>query len=129
MRNIDPAGSHGSSGYSQAIEVSASGRRLIIAGQVGIDSAGNLPAELEGQTRACFRNIFDLLEAADMGPEHLVRHVVYATASDKETLATYRAVRDEMMAGHRMTATFVGVKALAHPKLLIEIEAEAVADL
>lgn len=39
-----------------------------------------------------------------------------------------RAVRDEMMEGHLMTATFVGVQALAHPKRLIEIEAEAVAE-
>lgn len=128
MRHIEPADGHPTPGYSQAIEVGASGRRLIIAGQVGIDAEGKLPEDLEGQTRACFANIFGLLKGAGMGPEHLVRHVVYATASDKETLKTYRAVRDEMMAGHRMTATFVGVKALAHPKLLIEIEAEAVAE-
>jgi len=128
MRHIEAKGDHGSAGYSQAIEVSASGRRLIIAGQVGVDADGKLPEDLAGQTRACFRNIFDLLEAADMAPANLVRHVVYATASDKETLKTYRVVRDEMMAGHQMTATFVGVKALAHPRLLIEIEAEAVAE-
>jgi len=128
MRHIEPAGGHATPGYSQGVEVSASGRRLIISGQVGTEADGKLPDNLEGQTRACFRNIFAILEAAGMGPGNLVRHVVYATESDKETLKTYRAVRDEMMAGHRMTATFVAVKALAHPRLLIEIEAEAVAD-
>ncbi len=128
MRHIELGEKHKSSGYSQAIEVGGSGRRLLIAGQVGVDSEGNLPEDIEGQTKACFQNIFDILDAAGMSKHDLVRHVVYATQSDKETLKSYRKVRDEMMQGHLMTATFVGIQALAHPKLLIEIEAEAVAD-
>ena len=128
MRHIETDEEHKSAGYSQAIEVSASGRRLLVSGQVGVAADGTLPGDIEGQTRACFENIFTILEAAGMTRENLVRHVVYATRSDKQTLAEYRSVRDEMMEGHRMTATFVGVQALAHPKLLIEIEAEAVAE-
>ena len=128
MKCIEPGWKHATTGYSQGIEVNLSGRRLVISGQVGVDAEGNLPTELEGQTRNCFRNIFDILAAAGMAKHNLIRHVVYATRSDKETLKTYRAVRDEMMEGHLMGATFVGVQALAHPKLLIEIEAEAVVE-
>jgi len=128
MRHIEPDWKHKASGYSQAIEIPASGRRLVISGQVGVDAEGNLPEDLESQTRICFRNIFDILAAAGMTKANLVRHVVYATRSDKETLKVYRSVRDEMMEGQLMIATFVGIQALAHPRLLIEIEAEAVAE-
>lgn len=125
MRALNPATvAKPASNYVQAVEV-ISGRRLLISGQVGVLPDGTIVAGYEAQAEQIWVNILALLEAADMGVSNLVAIRVYDVAPGN--VAIYRAIRDRVLGGHLVAATYVIVAGLASPQLLTEIEAEAVA--
>jgi 2-iminobutanoate/2-iminopropanoate deaminase len=109
--------------YAQAVQVQA-GERLVISGQIGITPEGTVLAGYEAQAEQAWANILELLAAAGMGVEHLVAIRVYDVWPGE--VATYRAIRDRVLGGHLVAATYVIVAGLAAPNLLTEIEAEAV---
>ncbi len=111
--------------FSHGIVVPAGGRRLLISGQTGINPDGSIAEGLEAQLERCWLNIFAILEEAGMSKRDLVKIVVYSTLED--ATATNRQMRDRMLGGHEPASTYVVVRQLANPKLLIEIEAEAYA--
>ena len=113
------------SDYSHGVLVSAGGRRLIVAGQIGLNPDGSLAEGLEAQMERCWLNLFAVLEAAGMSKRDLVKYTVYVTRPD--ATASYRAIRDCMLEGHAPPATYLVVAGLAGPDLLVEIEGEAVA--
>jgi len=47
--------------------------------------------------------------------------------TDRSLLASFRAARDSVYAGHAPCSTLLFVAGLADPRLMVEIEAEAVA--
>lgn len=112
------------SNYSQCAMVDAGAKRLIISGQLGIDSGGNIQVGVEAQMRQIWANIFAALDDAGMGVQHLVK--VSAFITDESSVGLYRTVRDELFDGHAPASTLLVVKALATPDFLVEIEAEAV---
>ena len=111
--------------YSHGVVTPAGARRLVIAGQVGVNPDGTLAEGLEAQMTRCWLNLFAVLEAAGMTKKDLVKYVFYATSAD--ATASYRKIRDSMLEGHAPAATYLVVSGLASPALLVEIEAEAVA--
>jgi 2-iminobutanoate/2-iminopropanoate deaminase len=64
--------------YSHAVWA---GKRLYLSGQTPVDPAtGELvQGDLAAQTEQCFRNLFAVLQAAGLGPEHVVKVNVYLT--------------------------------------------------
>ncbi len=50
--------------------------------------------------------------------------VVYVTRND--VVEKYRAIRDEVMEGHKPPMSYLVVSGLASPDMLVEIEGEAV---
>jgi 2-iminobutanoate/2-iminopropanoate deaminase len=112
------------SNYAQAIKVPMSGSRLVMSGQVGVKSDGTISAGYEAQAEQVWANIIALLEAADMTISNLVSIRVYDVAPGN--VAIYRAIRDRVLNGHLVAATYVIVAGLASPQFLTEIEAEAV---
>lgn len=81
MQMINPAGWKRPKGYSNAI--SASGRMIFVAGQVGWDGQEIFRTEdLVGQVRQSLTNIVAILKEAGAGPEHIVRMNWYL--ADKE---------------------------------------------
>lgn len=114
------------SNYSQAVELPAGARRLIISGQVGVGADGKMAEGYEAQAQQAWANILAILADAGMTAANLVRIVVYDVAPGN--VAAYRAVRDRMLGGHAPAATYVVVAGLASPAFLTEIEAEAVAE-
>ena len=66
-----------------------------------------------------------VLEANDMSVTNLVKTTVFLT--DRSLLASFRAARDSVYAGHAPCSTLLFVAGLADPRLMVEIEAEAVA--
>jgi enamine deaminase RidA (YjgF/YER057c/UK114 family) len=113
-------------GYSNAIL--ASGRMLVLSGQVGWDETGTFARGLTGQIKQALRNIAHLLAEAHSGPESLVRLTWYVTdmheysANLREIGAAYRSV----MGYFYPAMTLVQVAALAEPEARVEIEATAV---
>lgn len=111
------------SNYAQAIEVASSSRRLVISGQVGVLPDGRVLVGYEAQAEQIWVNILALLKAADMDVTNLVSIRVYDVAPGH--VALYRAIRDRVLNGHLIAATYVVVAGLASDKFLTEIEAEA----
>jgi enamine deaminase RidA (YjgF/YER057c/UK114 family) len=110
--------------YSHGAEHFVSGRRLLIAGQVGMRLDGTLPESLEDQMEVAFDNLVAVLRAADMSVNDLIQVTVYVTVPG--SVAVWRAVRDAKLAGHAPAATYLEVAGLARPDFLVEIEGEAV---
>ena len=107
--------------------VSIEGKRVIcLSGQLAWDKDGNTVGK--GDMRAQFRqvgeNIKAALEAAGAGLEDLVKTNTYVT--DMDAFFTCVDIRDEYFGPGFPTSTTVEVSRLAHPDMMIEIEAIAI---
>ena len=58
-----------------------------------------------------------------MGVENLVKVNIFVTSSD--VVGASRAIRDAALKGAQPASTFLVIAALAHPDLVVEIEAIA----
>jgi enamine deaminase RidA (YjgF/YER057c/UK114 family) len=99
------------------------GRIAYISGQVALNPAGELVGEgdIVAQTRQVFENIAAALKSlgADFGS--VVKLNYYAV--DVSRLAEIREVRSQYLTADPPASTFVVVKGLVRPELLIEVEA------
>jgi enamine deaminase RidA (YjgF/YER057c/UK114 family) len=116
------------SGYSHA--VSAAGRQLFLAGQIGWDPVAQKLVEggLVAQTRQALANIVAVLSAGGAQPTHLVRLTWFITDRDaylRERRAIGAAYRDAI-GRHFPAMSVVVVSALLEPGAEVEIEATAV---
>lgn len=110
--------------YSQGMIAHGETRTLYIAGQVGLDATGNMPADFETQARQAFNNMLGVLKAADMKVTDLIKVTAFLT--EEADYAAYGALRTEFLAGHKPTSTLLVVKALARSGWKFEIEGVAV---
>jgi enamine deaminase RidA (YjgF/YER057c/UK114 family) len=113
-----------SSQYSHGVEHGRQGRRLVIAGQVGLRPDGTVADGIEAQLAQCWDNLIEVLSAAGMEVTDLVKVTIFVTVPN--AIALSRRVREQKLNGHAPAATFVQVAGLARPDFLAEIEGEAV---
>jgi|SRR5215213_370707 enamine deaminase RidA (YjgF/YER057c/UK114 family) len=113
-----------SSQYSHGVEHGRQGRRLVIAGQVGLRKDGTLAEGLEAQLGQCWDNLIEVLRAAGMEVGDLVKVTIFVTVPG--AIAISRRMREQKLAGHAPAATFLQVAGLARPDFLAEIEGEAI---
>src|SRR5438552_4133214 len=86
----NPASVHApSSGYSMGLELSQHRRLLFISGQVPERSDGSLPEGFEAQCEQAWRNVIEVLAAADLGVEHLVK--INTCLTDRTQVTANRA--------------------------------------
>jgi enamine deaminase RidA (YjgF/YER057c/UK114 family) len=116
-------------GYSQVAEVT-SGKMVYIAGQIALDSAGNLVGkdDFHAQVKQVFENLKAAVEAAG-GNFHDVIKLNYfcAESVDPSQIVAVREIRDQYVnTANPPTSTFVVVKRFVRPEWLIEVEAVAV---
>lgn len=109
--------------------VSIEGKRVIcLSGQLAWDKDGNTVGK--GDMRAQFRQVGENLkaglEAAGAGLADIVKTNTYVT--DMDAFFTCVDIRDEYFGPGFPTSTTVEVSRLAHPDMLIEIEAIAIVD-
>ena len=110
--------------YSHTVKVSPNTTWLALSGQVGIDASGKLLTGMRRQAEQVFRNILACLHANGMEKEDLVKLVAYLT--DSRFVEEYRAARTEVLGGDVLPAsTLLVIDGLAHPDLLVEVEAWA----
>lgn len=125
MRRIDseyaPAAA---GGYAQAIEVTNAARTLYISGQTPVTSTGDVPGTFAEQARVAWGNLEAQLTAAGMTLRNLVNVTTYMP--DREYLMEYRAIRNEILAGHAPTMTVV-IAGVFDVRWMLEIEGIAVA--
>jgi 2-iminobutanoate/2-iminopropanoate deaminase len=109
--------------------VVADGQRMIfIAGQLARDRQGNVvgKGDMRLQIRQVGENIKAALAAAGASLSDLVKTTTYVT--DIEEFFKHVDVRMEYFGAALPTSTTVEVRRLAHPDLLVEVEALAVTD-
>ena len=109
--------------YSQAVEAPANCRWLHISGQVGATPDGTILRGFEAQAKQCWINIAAILAAGGMGLEDLVKVNIFVSGS--VFVAASRGIRDAALKGAEPASTYLVVAALAHPDLVVEIEAVA----
>lgn len=127
MKILQPPGWPRPKGYSNGI--SAEGRLVFLAGQVGWDTGGRIVSEdMAGQARQALSNIVAILAEGDAKPEHIVRMDWFVTdrseynASLKEIGAAYR----ELIGNHYPVMMAVEIAGLVEDGAKVEIEVTAV---
>lgn len=127
-RAINPWKWQDAYGFSQAIEVPPDRRWLVCSGQTSVDADGRPlhPGDMAAQLRQAFDNLEQVLKGAGMTLADVVRLNFYTTDVPAYLKETGWVV--QRFAGQAPPAgTLLGVAALAHPAILIEIEATACA--
>ena len=110
--------------YSHGVVHGFSGRRLVIAGQVGVKPDGSLAQGLEAQMEQAWENLLAVVADAGMEPKDLIKITAFATVHG--SIMLHRAVRDRMLSDHVPASTYLEVEGLARPEFLFEVEGEAV---
>ena len=127
QRILQPDGWSRPRGFANGI--SASGRTVFLAGQIGWNAQQQLvSADLVAQAKQALLNIVAILAVDDGKPEHIVRLTWYVT-SRAEYLAAAEplgAAYREVIGRHFPAMTAVEVSALMEPGAVVEIEATAV---
>ncbi len=111
------------SAYQQAVEVAPNARWLYISGQLGIGPDGKLRDGTAAQAEQAWANILNLLAAAGMGAEDLVKVTTFIT--NTADVGAVRTARERALGAVRPASTLLVVQALASPEYRIEIEAVA----
>jgi enamine deaminase RidA (YjgF/YER057c/UK114 family) len=109
-------------GYCMGLEVKQHRRLLFISGQVPERVDGTVPEGFEAQCEQSWRNVVEVLAAAGLGVEHLVKVTTFLT--DRSQLVTNRTIRRKMLGEHQPALTVVVVQTV-DSKWLLEIEAIA----
>ena len=114
-------------GYANGI--AASGRYVVIAGQIGWDAQGTFQSDrFTDQLRQALSNIVAVLAEAGGRPEHLVRLTWYVTSRDEylAEIAGVGAVYREVLGRNFPAMSVVQVAALIESRAKVEVEATAV---
>jgi enamine deaminase RidA (YjgF/YER057c/UK114 family) len=126
---INPAELSVPTSYSQ-VAVATGSRLVFVAGQVADDRHGDLvgPGDLTVQARQAFANVGRALAAVGARPDQVARITIYVVPHRPEYLPVISEARIAVFGDHKPTDVVLGVEALAHPELLIEVDAIAVVD-
>jgi enamine deaminase RidA (YjgF/YER057c/UK114 family) len=109
--------------YSHGIEIPPGARILHISGQLGIDPTGKLRDGTGEQAAQAWSNILNILAAAGMGADNLVKITTFIT--DPADVEAVRAARSKALGAVKPASTLLIVKGLAAPEYRVEIEAVA----
>ena len=124
---LQPPGWARPKGFSHGI--SASGKLVFIAGQVGMTGQGQWnETSFAGQFRQALQNILAILAQAKGRPEHIVR-LTWFVLDKQEYLNSLKAVGEayrELMGRHYPAMAVVQVSGLVEDEARLEIEATAV---
>jgi len=127
MKILQPPGWARAKGFSNGI--SASGRLVFIAGQIGWTGDCKWEArDFAGQFKQTLKNILSVLAEANGKPEHIVRLTWYVL-DKQEYLNSSKGVGEayrELMGKHYPTMAVVQVSGLVEDEARLEIEATAV---
>jgi len=113
-------------GYCRALRA---GNLVYVTGTAPVAEDGSsvhAPGDAYAQTRRCLDIIGSALAGLGVGMENVTRTRIFVT--DITRWEEYGRAHREVFGAHPPTTTLVEVRALIHPDMLVEIEADAVAD-
>ena len=128
MKIVQPQGWPRPSGYANGVV--ASGRVVVVAGQIGWNPASEMfeTDEMAAQVRRALDNLVVVLRAAGAAPGHVVRLTWYVT-DRAEYLAARREIGDAYRAlfgDHYPAMSVIVVAGLLDARAKVEIEATAI---
>ncbi len=108
-------------GYSHAVKI---GNSIKISGAVSMDDEGNPTAvgDLEQQMKNCYADLEKILQHFDCTFDDVVVENIFTT--NMPMFLEKAAYRGEIYKNHFPTGSWLGVKELAIPEFMIEIELE-----
>ncbi len=109
--------------YSHVVTAPENCRWVHIAGQVGVARDGSIADGFEAQARLAWANVLHAIRAAGMGLDDIVKTNIFLTR--REDIQASRDIREEALQGRAPASTLLIVSGLAHPSLLLEVEAIA----
>lgn len=115
-------------GFVQANDLSNVKRMLICSGQVSVDENGAPlhAGDMAGQVGKVFDNLETVLQQSGLELSDIVR-LNYYTTDVPALLDSWGVVAERLAeAGCKPAVTLLGVAALFHPDLLVEIEATVI---
>lgn len=116
-------------GFSQIVTAPATGRIVYLSGQVAWDNGETIvgPGDFPLQIAQTFRNLATAMESVGGQFSDIVSMRIYFLEEKAEELSHIStALREHFPLGEAPATTWIGVRALADPAFLIEIEATAV---
>lgn len=129
LKAINPWNWQDALSFSHAIEARGAQRMVFLAGQTSVDPEGRPLhlGDMAGQLERAFDNLETILKRADLTWSNVVRLTYYVT--DIDAFEAARAVITARLGDlpAKPSGCLLGVNRLAHPDLLVEIEATAVA--
>lgn len=125
---INPSGLSTPRGYTHVV-VSEGGKTVYIAGQVSMNVQGEVvgKGDLKAQITQVYENLKIALKAAGAEFTDVVKMTTYIVNYQPEHIPLLREIRANYLSPTQPPAnTLLGVQALFHPDILVEIEAIAV---
>jgi enamine deaminase RidA (YjgF/YER057c/UK114 family) len=111
--------------YTHAVAAEGARKLVYVSGQVSWDAAGAVvgKGDMRAQSEQVFGNGTAALKAAGAGWGDIVKMNGYMVGMNAERVTAYREVRQRFLKeGALPASTLVGVEALVHPDLLLEVE-------
>jgi enamine deaminase RidA (YjgF/YER057c/UK114 family) len=126
-RAINPWKWQDAYGFSQALEVTGAQRWLVCSGQTSVDAEGNPlhAGDMAAQLQQAFDNLEAVLKGAGLTLADVVRLNYYTTDVAAYLQASGEVARRFATGAPPPAGTLLGVAALFHPDILIELEATA----
>ena len=109
-------------GYTHVVETVGAVKTVYISGQIAFDGNGNVvgAGDMKAQAEQVFKNLETALRAAGATFADVVKMNSYTT--DMSKVAEVREVRARYFGANAPASTFVEVKGLVRPELMLEIE-------
>ncbi len=129
-RTVNPPTVFDTLGYGFSQAVTTTGEKTIhVSGQVGWDRNEALAGDdLETQIEAAFVNLAHVLSAAGAELVDVAALRIYVVESAADDLSPVRRALGRTFPAEPPAATWLVVRGLASPGLLVEVEATAVVD-
>ena len=126
VKRTNPPTLSAPTGYTHVVEVTGPNRTIYISGQIAFDKDGALvgAGDMKAQAEQVFKNLELALTAAGAKFSDVVKMNSYIT--DMSKVQAVRDVRAQYFEDATPASTFVEVKGLVRPELLLEIEVVAV---
>jgi 2-iminobutanoate/2-iminopropanoate deaminase len=127
VKRTNPPALSTPTGYTHIVEVTGPAKTIYISGQIAYDKDGKLvgaPGDMKAQAEQVFKNLETALTVAGAKFSDVVKMNSYIT--DMSKVQAVRDVRAKYFTTAAPASTFVEVKGLVRPELLLEIEVIAV---
>jgi reactive intermediate/imine deaminase len=122
IKRTNPSTLSKPTGYTHVVETVGAVKTVYISGQIAYDEAGNVvgAGDMKAQAEQVFKNLDVALKAAGATFGDVVKMNSYIT--DMSKAPAVREVRARYFANAAPASTFVEVKGLVRPELMLEVE-------